>query len=88
MDPYILQYREPFEQAMAAQATPKELAGHLLKTFPPAAITTIIPMLSPEAIRTVLQRNGQQGSTLCRREGQKYLRAVKAELEALLKAQS
>lgn len=87
MDPYILQYREPFEQAMAANATPHDLAAHLLKTFPPAAINTIIPMLSAEVIRTVLQRNGQQGSPLCRREGQKYLRALKVEIEAQLRAQ-
>jgi len=88
MDPYILEYQTPFEDAMKSGASPAELAAHLMKSFPPAMMGTIVPMISAEAIRAVLQRNGKAASPLCQRNGQKYLRAVKTELEALLKAQA
>ena len=85
MDTYILQYREPFEQAMASGAKPAELAMHLSKTFPAPMMSEVIKMVSPQIIRTVLQRNNFGDSPLCRRTGQSYLRDVQAELQKILR---
>jgi hypothetical protein len=85
MDTYILQYREPFEQAMASGAKPDELAAHLSKSFPAPMMSEVIKMVSPQIIRTVLQRNNFGDSPLCRRTGQSYLRNVQAELQKILR---
>lgn len=86
LDPLVLQYQEAFEKAMAAGTTPKDLADYLMKTFSAPVMAQVVPMISAESVRTVLQRNGKQGSPLCFRQGQKYLRALKAELEDMIKA--
>lgn len=85
MDPYVLQYQEAFEKAMAAGASPEEVAQKLLEQFGGGLIGQVTPLLSPPVIRAVLQRNGRAASPLCRREGQRYLAAVKAAIDNLTK---
>jgi hypothetical protein len=58
---------------------------HLSKTFPAPMMSEVIKMVSPQIIRTVLQRNNFGDSPLCRRTGQSYLRDVQAELQKILR---
>lgn len=85
-DPVILQLVEPFEQAMAHGFAPADVANHIATKadIPPALLGTVVSRITPEAVRGALQRNGRAASPLCRRDGQKYLRAVQIELQKIV----
>ncbi len=79
----ILQYAPTFEAAIAQGASPPEVAEVLLKTYGKDLMKLVMPTISAQQIKVALKRNGQGNSPLCRRDGQRFLIQVKAELEKL-----
>jgi len=84
-DAQILQFREMFETAFKANADPGEVADHLIGQIGVPTMTQLLGMVDPVRINGALQRGGFSTSPLCRREGQKYLRAIWGKLRQLCK---
>lgn len=73
------QIQPQLEAALASGHTPVQVAQHIHEQFGIIGIT-MGSEISAEAVARALQRIGQSTSPLARRDGQKFLRALQAEM--------
>lgn len=78
--------RPELEQALERGMTPRELAEDLKNRFGMAVLGPA-SQITPEAVLGVLQQIGEPNSPLGRREGQKFLRELRAEFLRILQSQ-
>jgi hypothetical protein len=67
------------EEAFASGQTPAQVAQHINQNFGAMGVS-MGAQISAEAVAEALMRIGQAGSPLARREGQKFVRGLQAEL--------
>lgn len=78
-DDDMRQMQPQLEAALASGNTPIEVAQHIHQQFGVIGIT-MGAQISAESVARALQRIGQSTSPLARRDGQKFLRALQAEM--------